>query len=583
MKISLDKDSKLKKKYKVFVSKKEVEEKNDKLLNDKLPTLKIDGFRKGHVPINIAKQHFGASFFKSSISGFIDDAVKQVLEENKFSLATRPAFEENGEIEPDKDFSFFLVFELWPEIPEIKYSKISVTKPLVKMTEQEINEQLSIMADRLAKLEKIEDLEHKSKLKDVLDIDYSGKIDNILFAGGTATNQMLELGSNSFIPGFEEQLVGYKVHDEVVVSVKFPDDYHSEELKGKDAKFDVKINHIHKKVSPEINDDLAKELKEESLENLKEKIKNRASEEYISALKSILRPRVIEQIVNDNNFDLPESILAKENEERKNALIKENQSKPEKEQLSEKEINKKASVDSEKGLRMAYLKNYWNEKYKIEVTNSDFEREVIEEAMQNGIDGSGKTTQIDRLAGFFSNLNKPTLITSEPAKYGTMGDAIYNIIKQNKESTPICDLFLVYTLRNLHVKNVIKPAIKEGKMVICGRYIDSSIAYYARSIEKYQNAVDTVLALHKIATDDLMPNLTFLLDLPASLASLRIAERKGIDKFDSMKVEKMEQIRQVFLKNAVSEIASSRTFVLDGTQNEDSIFSDILEIISKLI
>ena len=200
-----------------------------------------------------------------------------------------------------------------------------------------------------------------------------------------------------------------------------------------------------------------------------------------------------------------------------------------------------------------------------------------------GIDGSGKTTQIDKLAEFFKKENKPTLITSEPAKYGTMGDQIYKIIKENKESTPICDLLLVYTLRNLHVKHIIKPAIKQNKIVICGRYIDSSIVYYAKNLEKYDQAVDDIINLHNMAADNLMPNLTFLLDIPAKLATQRILERGEInklDKFDNMKVEKMEAIRQMFLHNAVSDIGKNRTHIIDGTLDEDTIFDHILKIIT---
>ena len=200
-----------------------------------------------------------------------------------------------------------------------------------------------------------------------------------------------------------------------------------------------------------------------------------------------------------------------------------------------------------------------------------------------GIDGSGKTTQIDKLADFFQRANKPTLITSEPAKYGTMGDQIYTIIKENKESTPICDLLLVYTLRNLHVKHVIKPAIKQNKIVICGRYIDSSIVYYANNLEKYDQAVDDIMNLHNMAADNLMPNLTFLLDIPAKIATQRILERGEInkrDKFDNMKVEKMESIRQIFLHNANCGIGKDRTHVIDGTLNENAIFECILETIA---
>ncbi len=383
MKISLEKDSKIKKKYKVIISKNEISEKNEQLLKEKLPSLKIDGFRKGHVPIDIARKMLVGSFFKTNLSEFIDFAAKKIVEENKLSVVSS-VFEENGKIDPESDISFFLVFELWPEIPEIKYHKITVTKPIISISNDEIDKQILIMADSLATLKKDENQERKTQINDVLDIDYLGKIDDIAFKGGTAKNQMLQLGSNTFIPGFEEQLIDCNVNSEVKVSVQFPNDYHSEDIKGKNAIFNVKINAIYNKVMPEINDDFAKQFKEETLASLKEKIQSVSSEEYITQLKSILQSRVIEQIAHDNDFDLPESILTKQIEERKKSLIKNNFSKPEKEQLSSKEIEKQAIIEAKKALKLAYLKRSWVDKYHIEVNDSDFEMAIAQEAKRNG-------------------------------------------------------------------------------------------------------------------------------------------------------------------------------------------------------
>lgn len=386
MKIKLDKNTKLIRKFKIVISKTEVAEQIQKQVEKQAPKIKMDGFRAGKVPLDIIKQNYAGSFFKDAVGHFIENARKNILDENKFSLASAPSFEESGELKPDSDIEFYLNFELWPEIPDIKYNKISVVQPIVKMNDKELDEQLSIMSDRFAELQLIEDANHKTILKNVVDIDYSGKVDGILFEGGTAQNQQLELGSGTFIPGFEEQLIGFLAGNEAIVKVKFPDEYHSEQLAGKNAEFDVKINKIYTKISPKIDDELAKKFDSDTIVALKDKIKTRATEEYNSATKSILRSRVIDLIAKDYNFDLPESVLKKEIEARKQTLIKQNEEKSEKEKLSEKEIDKKSVTDSEITLRSAYLKNYWMEQYKVAVTEDDFKKALMEETFRNGGD-----------------------------------------------------------------------------------------------------------------------------------------------------------------------------------------------------
>ena len=157
-------------------------------------------------------------------------------------------------------------------------------------------------------------------------------------------------------------------------------------MAGKNAEFDVKINKIYTKISPKIDDELAKKFDSDSIIVLKDKIKTRATEEYNNATKSILRSRVIDLIAKDYDFDLPESVLKKEIEARKQTLIKQNEEKTEKEKLSEKEIDKKSVTDSEITLKSAYLKNYWMEQYKVAVTEDDFKKALMEETFRNGGD-----------------------------------------------------------------------------------------------------------------------------------------------------------------------------------------------------
>lgn len=198
-----------------------------------------------------------------------------------------------------------------------------------------------------------------------------------------------------------------------------------------------------------------------------------------------------------------------------------------------------------------------------------------------GIDGVGKSTQVKRLNDYFLDLNKPILVTSEPSQNSETEKSLYNILK-NDSQIPITDLLLCMVLRSFHINNIVKPAFADNKIVICDRYIDSSIAYYVRHIKDYEKLSNAVLDLHKSVTEDnLMPDLTILLDMPAENTAERMDGRGELDKFDSMKVENMEAIRQVFLHNAKVGVGKERTHIIDATLHEDEVFANIVKIIEN--
>jgi dTMP kinase len=177
---------------------------------------------------------------------------------------------------------------------------------------------------------------------------------------------------------------------------------------------------------------------------------------------------------------------------------------------------------------------------------------------------------------------RPHLITSEPSQNTETEKNLYSILK-NDSPTATTDLLLCMVLRNFHVNNIVKPALSEKKIVICDRYIDSSIAYYIRDKEDkdYKKKCDRVLDLHKSITDDLMPDLTFLLDIPAKLSAKRMVDRQNLDKFDSMKIDEMEAIKEVFLHNATDGIGKNRTHIIDATLGKDDVFDSIVKIIKN--
>jgi trigger factor len=198
--------------------------------------VKIPGFRPGKVPMNILKQKYGKDVMGDVINTAVNKATKDVLEKNKLRPALQPDvkitdFKEGG------DLQFDIEMEVLPEVPEIKFDKFTVDQYNVEIPESELTESLTRLAAQRKHLHK-EEAGVAAKKGSVIKIDFLGKIDGTPFPGGAAEGHMLELGSNQFIPGFEDQLVGTKAGDKVDVTVSFPKDYHSKDLAGKAAVFE---------------------------------------------------------------------------------------------------------------------------------------------------------------------------------------------------------------------------------------------------------------------------------------------------------------------------------------------------------
>ena len=240
--------------------------------------ISIPGFRKGKVPQAMVEKMYGAGMFYEDAANIVipEEYDKALAEVKDIKITSQPAIDVT-QMEKGKDFIFTAEVAVKPEVTLGKYVGVTVTKIDTTATEEDIQKEIDAEREKNSRTVAVEDRAIESG--DIAVIDYAGSIDGVAFEGGTAENHPLEIGSNSFIPGFEDQLVGAKIGEEVDVKVTFPEDYHAKELAGKEAVFKCTVHEIHVKEVPEADDDFAQDISEfDTLAEYKEDIKKNLTE-----------------------------------------------------------------------------------------------------------------------------------------------------------------------------------------------------------------------------------------------------------------------------------------------------------------
>lgn len=286
----------------------------DKTLNETLEKVKVDGFRKGKVPKSVFLKKYGmASLFSDASEKALDIAYSRVLKDNKDDMMNIVAYPDITVSSIDEDnvvFEFTLTMK--PEVKLGKYTGLDVKKEKVSVSKKEVAEAIDNIRNRYK-----EDVVKEGKIVDgdIADIDFEGFVDGVAFEGGKGTNYSLKIGSGSFIPGFEEQLIGLSIGDDKDVVVTFPEDYHASELKGKEATFKVHINEVKEVKLPEFDSEFFEDLamdgvtnKEELETQVKENIKNHkevhAEDKYINDL--------LEEVSKNTDIDIPDVMIDEE-------------------------------------------------------------------------------------------------------------------------------------------------------------------------------------------------------------------------------------------------------------------------------
>ena len=369
--------------YDVTISAADFNAEVEKKLHSIAKNVSMAGFRAGKVPFAMVQKKYQANAMSEALDDMVRDGVNELLKEKEL----RPVFTPDVELkkfEEGKDIEFKVSMEIMPKIELKDFSSIKLEKVMAEVPAEEVEKALNYMAESRRDTIKVEEDRATAK-GDIAVIDFVGSIDGVEFPGGKGEAYPLELGSSSFIPGYEDQLIGKKVGDVVDVKATFPENYHAKDLAGKEALFVTTIKEIREIKKAEINDEFAKSMGEENLDKLKETVKSKIAQDYEAASKMKLKRALLDALDKAYKFDVPaklvdmeyESIVKQyENAKKNNQLDEEEKAKKEEDLLKEyKEI---AVRRVKLGLLLAEVGN----DAKVEVTQEDINKAIMGEAQR---------------------------------------------------------------------------------------------------------------------------------------------------------------------------------------------------------
>ena len=348
----------------------------------------IPGFRKGKAPMQLVERQYGSAiFYEDAFNELVPEIYDEAIKENKIEAVSRPNID-IIQMEKGKELIFTATVETKPEVELGKYKGIEIKKIEYTTTDKDIEHELGHMAERNARLVTIED--RPVEKGDITVIDFDGSIDGVHFEGGKAENHELEIGSNTFIPGFEDQIIGMKIDEEKDVKVKFPDDYFSKELAGKDAVFAVKLHEIRKKELPKMDDEFAKDVSEfDTLEELKNSIKEKLDVENETKAKNETEEEAIKTVCENAKIDIPNGMIETEIDN----MIKDMETRLSYQGINlaqylqimgrkEEDMRKDFKEQAEKNIRVSLVLEAIAKEEKIEVTPDELNEKIKEMAEQ---------------------------------------------------------------------------------------------------------------------------------------------------------------------------------------------------------
>jgi trigger factor len=373
----------LKRGYTITVTASELDEKVTQKLVEAAPDIEMKGFRKGKVPLALLRKQFGTRILGDAMQEALDTAVQDHLA----SSGDRPAMQPkmvmvDGENwKEGEDVTVSVSYEALPEIPEIDINAITLERVQVKADEASVTEALESLAKTA---QSFDDRKKGAKAKDgdQLVIDFKGSVDGEAFEGGAAEDYPLVLGSNSFIPGFEAQLVGAKAGDEVTVNVTFPESYGAKHLAGKAAEFACMVKTVKAPKPAEIDDEMAKRFGAEDLAALKAQVTERLEAEYKGAARALLKRALLDRLDAMVSMDLPDSLVDAEAGQIAHSLWHEEHPDDHGHNHDAIEPTDEHKKLAERRVRLGLLLAELGRKQKIEVTDAEMTQAVLAQARQ---------------------------------------------------------------------------------------------------------------------------------------------------------------------------------------------------------
>ncbi len=373
----------LKREYEIIVTASELDAKVNEKLAEAQPEVEMKGFRKGKVPMALLKKQFGPKVLGEAMQESVDGAMSQHFEDTGDRPALQPQVTMvDGETwKEGQDVKVKLAYEALPEIPEVDLSQVTLERLVAKADDAAVDEALASLAETV---QDFTDRKKGTKAKDgdQIVIDFVGKVDGEAFEGGSAEDYPLVLGSNSFIPGFEEQLVGVKAGEEKAVTVKFPEEYGAAHLAGKEAVFDCTVKAVKEPKAAEINDEMATKFGAEDLAALKTQISERLEAEYAGAARAIVKRGLLDALDGLVKFDLPPSLVEAESSQIAHQLWHEEHPEVQDHNHDKIEPTDEHKTLAERRVRLGLLLAETGRKAEIEVTDAEMTQAVMAQARQ---------------------------------------------------------------------------------------------------------------------------------------------------------------------------------------------------------
>jgi trigger factor len=301
----------LKRAYTLTITAKDIDAKVDAEVKRIAPQVKMPGFRPGKVPANLVRKMHGESLAADALNSAIQQGVQQLIADKALRPAMQPSVALNDDYAPGQDAAVTVELEVLPAVPAPAIDSLKLERLTVPVADELVDEQLQKFADQSKKWDDADD--KAAEMGDLVTVDFVGKTaDGVAFDGGTGTDMGVELGSGRLIPGFEDQLVGVKLGEEKVLNVTFPEDYGAKELAGQPATFEITVKKIQVAAESKIDEDLAKNLGLESLEQLRGLIKGQIEQEHNGLTRTHMKRKLLDQLAEGHDFEVPPSMVEAE-------------------------------------------------------------------------------------------------------------------------------------------------------------------------------------------------------------------------------------------------------------------------------
>jgi trigger factor len=369
----------LKRQFKIVVPAGDLSAKVDERLAELAQTAQLPGFRKGKVPVGLLKKQYGQALYGEALEQAVNQSTAKAIEDRGLRPALQPRVDLK-ELAEGKDVEFEVAIEVLPEIGKLDFSGIELERLKAEVATKDVDDAV----DRIAKAnreQKPVDPPRPAQKGDALKIDFVGSVDGVEFPGGKAEDYVLELGSGSFIPGFEDQLIGAEVDKPLDVKVTFPADYGNAELAGKEAVFKCTVKEIREFVDKPADDELAKKNNFENLEAMRKALSDRIGQDYAQVSRSMIKRQLLDKLADSHKFAVPEGLVEGEF----NAIwqrVEEAKKNGQKLEDDEEKMRKEYREIAERRIRLGLLLADVGRSNSIDVTPEELNQAVMREAMR---------------------------------------------------------------------------------------------------------------------------------------------------------------------------------------------------------